>query len=217
VVRSDVRTGRLVRSEAVAARAVQARVITPREIPPRAPGAGDTRSAASPGPLDETIERIALEHDVDPHLVRSVIGVESNFDPYAVSHKGAQGLMQLIPGTARRFGVANVFNPVENIQGGVKYLKHLLTLHEGNFALALAAYNAGEGAVAQYGGIPPYPETRNYVYQVWKRWGEARRKDEEQRKLSAHAEPAAAAAAPRLHNDIHEVVDENGRITYVSR
>jgi soluble lytic murein transglycosylase-like protein len=201
VVRSDVRTGKLVRSAAAAS----------NRIPP-------SRFRKSPDqaePLGAVIDRIAREHEMDPLLVRSMISVESDFNPSAVSHKGAQGLMQLIPETARRFGVANVFNPIENIEGGVKYLKHLLELHGGNFALALAAYNAGEGAVAQYGGIPPYPETRNYVHQVWKRWGEARRSDNERQELTARALPAASA--PKVHNEIHEVVDENGRVTYVSR
>ena len=198
VVRSDARTGRLVRS-----------VVTPKP----AAGASAAQLAA---PLRETIDRIARENNVDPQLVHSVIRVESNFNPYAVSHKGAQGLMQLIPATARRFGVANVFNPVENIEGGVKYLKHLLELHGGNFQLALAAYNAGEGAVAQHGGIPPYPETRRYVDKVSKHWGEVQRQDAEQQELQARA-GLEAPASPRLHNEIHELVDANGRVTYISR
>jgi soluble lytic murein transglycosylase-like protein len=124
-------------------------------------------------------------------------------------------MMQLVPGTARRFGVGNVFNPVQNIEGGVKYFRYLLDLHDNNYALALASYNAGEGAVAQYGGIPPYRETQNYVYQVWKRWGEAKR-GEEQRKLHAQAETKAAASA-REYNPITEVVDQHGRVSYISQ
>jgi soluble lytic murein transglycosylase-like protein len=220
VVRPDARTGKLVRSVAGAARAVNAEPVTPRIVPSLpAPDKAQRGPQASMGPLDDVIDRIAREHELDPQLVRSVIRVESNYNPYAVSNKGAQGLMQLVPGTARRFGVSNVFNPVQNIEGGVKYLKHLLNLHENNYALALAAYNAGEGAVAQYGGIPPFPETRNYVYQVWTRWGAAKRKEEaDQRRSRAHAEVAVSTTMPpRLHNEIRELVDENGRVMYISQ
>ena len=112
------------------------------------------------------VERIAAEQSVPPELLHSVIQVESNYNPGAVSPKGAQGLMQLMPETARRFGVPNSFDPVENIQGGAKYLKYLLELYKGDYPSALAAYNAGEKAVAKYGGIPPYAETQNYVAQV---------------------------------------------------
>jgi len=86
--------------------------------------------------------------------------VESNYNPYAVSPKGALGIMQLIPATARRFGVLDVFDPVDNIEGGARYLKYLLELFNGDYPLALAAYNAGENAVTRYGAVPPYPETR---------------------------------------------------------
>jgi hypothetical protein len=95
-----------------------------------------------------------------------VIQVESEFDRLAVSSKGAQGLMQLMPFTARRFGVADSFDPRQNIFGGVQYLRFLLDMFNGNVALALAGYNAGENAVTRYGGIPPYKETRNYVDKI---------------------------------------------------
>jgi hypothetical protein len=117
----------------------------------------------APGPWDEAIHAAARREGVDPRLVKSVMLVESNFNPRAVSRKGARGLMQLMPETARRFGVADRFEPFENIRGGVEYLGLLLKLYEGDVALALAAYNAGESTVAHYAGIPPFAETREYV------------------------------------------------------
>lgn len=111
---------------------------------------------------DPFIETYAAKYGVDPTLVRAVIQVESDFDPMCVSHKGARGLMQLMPATAKRFGVTKVHDPEQNIHGGVRYLAHLLELF-GDMPRALAAYNAGEGAVMKYGGIPPYQETSTYV------------------------------------------------------
>lgn len=131
-------------------------------------------AAASPVPatrsyhdIDGLIRKIAREDGVDPALVRAVIRVESNYNPRAVSRKGAQGLMQLMPGTADRFGVPNPFNAEENIRGGVKYLKYLLNRFGGNLRLALAAYNAGENSVDRHGGVPPYRETTSYVEKVF--------------------------------------------------
>jgi soluble lytic murein transglycosylase-like protein len=112
---------------------------------------------------DPIIERHAARHGVDPTLVRAVIQVESGFDPTSVSHKGARGLMQLMPATARRFGVKSIHDPDQNIAGGVEYLSLLLRMFNGDLHRALAAYNAGENAVIRYGGIPPYSETREYV------------------------------------------------------
>jgi soluble lytic murein transglycosylase-like protein len=113
--------------------------------------------------FDAAIERYAMKYDVDPVLVRAVIQVESNFNPRCVSKKNARGLMQLIPETARRYGVTNVFDPDDNIQGGVKYLSELLRMFRNDLPRTLAAYNAGENAVIRYGGIPPYSETTTYV------------------------------------------------------
>jgi soluble lytic murein transglycosylase-like protein len=112
---------------------------------------------------DDIIERHASKYGVDPTLVRAVIQVESNFNPRCLSHKGARGLMQLMPGTAKRFGVKDVHDPDQNIRGGVQYLSKLLAMFPNDLQRALAAYNAGEGAVQRYGGIPPYEETSTYV------------------------------------------------------
>ena len=110
--------------------------------------------------------RIARKHEVDEALVLAVIEVESRYDAFAVSPRGAMGLMQLMPETAARFAVRNTFNPVENVDGGVRYLKELLERYSGQVRLALAAYNAGEKAVDQFKGIPPFRETQQYVGRV---------------------------------------------------
>ncbi|HUF16602.1 MAG TPA: lytic transglycosylase domain-containing protein [Thermoanaerobaculia bacterium] len=112
---------------------------------------------------DEIILRHCERFGVDPILAKAVIQVESNFSPKVVSHKGASGLMQLMPATARRFGVTSIFDPEENIRGGVEYLSVLQRMFPNNLSHVLAAYNAGEGAVSRYRGIPPYAETQTYV------------------------------------------------------
>jgi soluble lytic murein transglycosylase-like protein len=118
---------------------------------------------------ESLIETAALANTLHPALVRAVIVVESGFNPRAVSKRGAIGLMQLRPETARRYGVSNVYDPGENIRAGTRYLSDLMTLYDSNTELALAAYNAGEAAVARYGGhIPPFKETREYVPSVLK-------------------------------------------------
>ena len=117
-------------------------------------------------PFDTMIEENAAVHGVSPHLVRAVIQQESGFNPRALSHKGAMGLMQLMPATATELGVSDPFNPSENIRAGVAYLKGLLVRFQDNIELALAAYNAGPRAVTKYGAIPPYRETRNYVSRI---------------------------------------------------
>jgi soluble lytic murein transglycosylase-like protein len=113
--------------------------------------------------FDPIIDRYAEAYGVDPVLVRAVIQVESNFDPATVSNKGARGLMQLMPLTAKRFRVTKIHDPEQNIRGGVAYLAYLHTLHPSDLRLVLASYNAGENAVARYRGIPPYRETQQYV------------------------------------------------------
>jgi soluble lytic murein transglycosylase-like protein len=116
--------------------------------------------------FDAIIEEAAHRHRIDSALIKAVIRAESDFVPYAISSKGARGLMQLMPDTARRHDVWRVFEPRENIEGGVKYLRSLLDRYDGNVRLALAAYNAGENAVERYGGIPPYRETIEYLDRV---------------------------------------------------
>jgi soluble lytic murein transglycosylase-like protein len=122
--------------------------------------------AHAPEALVRFVQMTAPEYKLEPHLVLAVMHTESNFDPNAVSPKDARGLMQLIPATAARFGVRNIMDPVQNIRGGMAYLRWLMARYEGDITLATAAYNAGEGAVDRYRGVPPYAETRLYVLKV---------------------------------------------------
>ncbi|MGB7600597.1 MAG: lytic transglycosylase domain-containing protein [Candidatus Sulfotelmatobacter sp.] len=116
--------------------------------------------------IDNAIEEAAARHNVDPNLVRAVVKVESNFNPNAVSRKGAMGLMQLMPSTARQLKVNNPFDPEQNVDAGVRHLKQLLESYGGDIKLTLAAYNAGAGAVARSSGVPRYAETQNYVRRI---------------------------------------------------
>lgn len=117
-----------------------------------------------------TIYELAPQYRLDPGLVLEVVRAESNFDPRARSHKGALGLMQLIPSTARRFGVKDPFEPLQNLRGGMAYLRWLLERFDGDLKLTLAGYNAGEAAVERHGGVPPYAETRDYVRRILLRY-----------------------------------------------
>ncbi len=117
------------------------------------------------------IHSIAQKYRVEDKLIHSIIRAESNYNQWAVSSKGALGLMQLMPDTAVQYGVNNVFDPRDNIEGGVKYLKDLIRLFSGRTDLVLAAYNAGQHAVKKYNGIPPYPETRNYIKKIMLNFG----------------------------------------------
>jgi hypothetical protein len=176
------------------------------------------RAVVAPRPALKTDPRVAQivdeaarKHKVDPDLVHSVIKVESNYNPYAISPKGAEGLMQLIPSTAKRFGVANSFDPSQNIEAGVKYLRYLQDLF-GDDRLALAAYNAGEGAVMKYGWIPPYKETQDYVQKVTRR--------REEHRAAKPPAPPALLAAPKPESEqtkeeygkLEVWVDEQGRL-----
>lgn len=189
------------------------RVFINAEPPPARRTASSVALASRRGPLPpgvagrqmpprEELERLAAEaaerHRLDAALVQAVIEIESAWDPLAVSHKGAQGLMQLIPATADRFGVADPFDPTQNLEGGVRYLRWLLERYRGNLELALAAYNAGEGAVDRAGGIPRISETVDYVRKVTERYF---------RPGSGRQESVMNVRRP-----IYRVVDERGRV-----
>ena len=212
MIHPDLRTGKLVRSVTVTSKPIAAqRVVSPAAVSTQA-------TAPAAFGLDEAIEQIAAQVSLQPQVIHSVIKVESNYNPLAISPKGAQGLMQLIPATARRFGVSNAFNPAENIQGGSKYLKYLLDLYGGNYALALAAYNAGEAAVARYGGVPPFPETKNYLILVARQLQEAKKAEAAKQKTIAAVEirPEAETKPAAGPNHIQEVVEADGSVRYVS-
>jgi soluble lytic murein transglycosylase-like protein len=195
VVRVDPRTGKLVRREVIA------------------------RPPVAPARIAEMVNQSAKAHDVDPLLVHSIIQVESNYNPNAVSPKGAEGLMQLMPPTARMLGVGNSFDPGENIEAGVKYLKQLQDIYKDD-RLALAAYNAGPGAVNKFKGtVPPYPETQKYVESVGKRYGEARKasleKASEQKEAVTHTAQGTEVGAPTAeerYSKLEQFVDEDGRL-----
>jgi soluble lytic murein transglycosylase-like protein len=126
----------------------------------------DFRAIRPEDAYEAFIQEAASEYRLDHNLIRAVMRTESAFNPYAVSHVGAQGLMQLMPGLASDMGVKNPFDPRENIMGGARYLRQLLDSHRGNIQLTLASYNAGPGNVKRYKGIPPFKETRNYVKKI---------------------------------------------------
>ena len=206
-VKVDRRTGKLVR------------VVSPNasDATPAPLNAAPVRATPVPSPpakIGELIERSANAHQMDPLLVHSVIQVESAYNPYAVSSKGAEGLMQLMPSTSRMLGVTNSFDPVENIEAGVKYLKYLQSVYHDD-RLALAAYNAGPSAVTKYNEVPPYPETESYVEQVGQRYRAAR-----EAKAAQDAEAAKKASAQAVPQDqpqetqpiLEQFVDSDGRL-----
>jgi len=187
VVRVNRRTGRLVRA-VVAPGPVASRGATTKLVP-------------------DFVQRAAELQELDPLLVHSVIQAESAYNPFALSPKGARGLMQLMPSTARRFGVTNSFSIADNVQGGVRYLRYLMDMF-GDAKLAVAAYNAGEEAVIRYGGIPPYRETQNYVRAVSAAYSGAKQASASQAPLAeAPAEPSEPACRP-----IEQYIDPEGNL-----
>lgn len=197
VVRADPKTGKLIRNI----------VAAPRGTTPAAHPYIEKKT------IEKIIDKVAGEQGVEVPLVHSVIGAESNYDPNAVSPKGALGLMQLIPSTARRFGVSDAFDAEENIQGGVRYLRFLLDYYQNDYTKAIAAYNAGEAAVDKYHGIPPYEETRNYLIRVSKNLKAARAKQS-----VAGAAPAgpieSETAKVETYRPIEASVGSDGRVYY---
>jgi soluble lytic murein transglycosylase-like protein len=171
-------------------------------LPAESPFSGRSRPAMEMGRdgVEKLVREAADRHSVDPALIRAVIETESNWNPKAYSHKGAGGLMQLIPTTAQRYGAYDVFNPQQNIDAWVKHLKRLLERYNGNLGLALAAYNAGEGAVDRAHGIPAYRETQNYVQKV----------------QNAYFRPGSGRLADAFVNAhaIHRDVTASGRVVY---
>jgi len=195
VVRVDRRTGKLVRS-------ISGGASRPATIAP------------PPAQIQQLVEKSARAHNVDPLLVQSVIQVESNYNHYAVSPKGAEGLMQLMPGTARMLGVSNSFDPAENIEAGVKYLRYLQNVYRDD-RLALAAYNAGPKAVDRYKGAPPYAETQDYVNQVGQRYQSAKQLEAAKAAIQAAADDGLAEAvvpAEEQHPQLEQSIDQDGRL-----
>jgi len=175
-----------------------------QEVPLPPPPPVPAAQAATREDVDRWVNSASDQHRVDPDLIRSVIKAESGFNPRAVSPKGAQGLMQLMPSTANQLGVKDAFAPGENIEGGTRYLRDLLVLYNNDMAKALAAYNAGPQRVAQYNGVPPYRETHAYVARVIK--------DFNRTKLAARAaakpKPQAAASPAKVQEMAHESAPE---------
>lgn len=135
-------------------------------------------------PYDRFIEKVAADNGLDPALVKAVASVESGFDPGAVSPKGAKGVMQFMPATAKRYGVKDLHDPYESIRAGAEHLRDLLDEFDGDLSLALAAYNAGSGAVKRHGGVPAYRETQDYVRKVQERMGVRKRPVRRERRES---------------------------------
>ena len=204
----DGRTGQLVRVPLT--RTVTARAVPSRPAPEKSVEAREAEPAENVAPAysRDWISDLAYSYGIRPSFVHAVIKAESNYNPRAISPKGALGLMQLMPQTARRYGVKNVLSPAENVEGGLRYLRHLLDLYESKPALTLAAYNAGEGAVDRYRGVPPYAETRQYVQRVNKYYS----------RYLALEKPPAPLPAPKKWDgpQIYQSTDASGLTHYTT-
>jgi soluble lytic murein transglycosylase-like protein len=168
--------------------------------------AGQPLAVTSDPAFDRLVEEAATEHQVDALLVHAIIRVESGYNRYALSHKGAEGLMQLIPGTAHSLGVRNSFDTRQNVRGGVKYLRQMIDRFS-DVRHALAAYNAGPQAVERWGGTPPYAETRDYVRNVGGQYEELRRRHGSSPEQATPAEASGPVYAP-----VEAFLDEQGRL-----
>jgi soluble lytic murein transglycosylase-like protein len=196
VVRADPRTGKLIRT---AVTATPSRSISIKPSPA----------------ISNLVESAARTNHVDPLLVHSVIQVESNYNQYAISPVGAEGLMQLMPQTARMLGVNNSFDAKENIEAGVRYLKSLQDQFKDD-RLALAAYNAGPNAVERYKWVPPFKETQKYVEDVGKLYGQARKAESTEQKMAIPKpplpDPEMMVAKEERHPKLQQFVDQDGRL-----
>jgi soluble lytic murein transglycosylase-like protein len=160
----------------------------------------------------EMIQEVSRKEGVDPGFIAAVVKAESNFNPNAVSQKGAMGLMQLMPHLAKKYSLTNPFDTKENLATGVKVLKNLLGYYNGDKKLALAAYNAGHNAVKKYSGVPPYPETKNYINTVLKHY-----QNYQQDKNISFTAPAAETTTRRPSpSKIYKIVDQNGSILFTN-
>jgi soluble lytic murein transglycosylase-like protein len=195
VVHADAKTGRLIRTTIASVAKATTKPATAQ--------------------LNELVNRIADKEGVEAPLVHSVILAESNYNPSAVSPKGALGIMQLIPSTARRFGVSDPFDPADNIQGGVRYLRYLLDYYHDDYTKSIAAYNAGEAAVDKYNGVPPYAETLGYVRTVAKHL-DAERKNQAASTPTpaANSDTAEKPASAEPHQHIQAELGADGLIYY---
>jgi soluble lytic murein transglycosylase-like protein len=191
---------RVVASKGASGAAAGART-TPGQ--PAASSDGEAVAQAERGQIDHMVSEVASRYNVDPALIRAVIETESNGDPGAVSTKGALGLMQLVPTTAQEMGVDNALDPKQNIDGGVRYLRMLLKRYKGDLDKALAAYNAGPGAVDRAGGVPRYRETRAYVQKV----------------TDSYFRPGSnrLPTAFTVRHPIYRVVESDGRVVFTNQ